>query len=105
MSVISGQYHDDSGNNSINLGLLLNRAMLNVQFLTVNLSEINTVVTGSTATTTCKVMVRADDETRLDQPITLTWQKEESRQFLFFPQYTWRVTSSSYSVPLSDFPD
>lgn len=106
LSVVSPDFSTPSGflHNKQQLGLYLYRQMRDGGRARVTLSPPSVVVQGETATSAFRITVRSlsTDQIQFDQPVTLTWRKEEGRRFWVFPTRVWRITGVQGNLPGGD---
>lgn len=103
LSIVSSDFTTNSGylHNKQQLGLFLYKQMRDGGRVGVTLSPPTVVVQGNQATSTCRINVRSLDanEVRYDQPVTLTWRKEDGHRFLVVPTRVWRITGIQGALP------
>lgn len=106
LGVVSQDFSGPSGflHNKQQLGFYLYKQMRDGGRARVTLSPPSVAVQGDEATSTCQITVRSSDtrQVQFDQPVTLTWRKEEGRRFLVLPTQVWRIVGLQGSLPGGD---
>ncbi len=108
MSVVSSDYEDDAGLNSLSLRAYMSRAVRNVSKISVTYPNPAIVVKGTTATSDGILTVQVSDAAGGNYPyarnLHLTWRKEKGYRLIFIPTTVWRITGAQYggSMPGMD---
>ena len=103
LSIVSSDFSTSSGflHNKQQLGIFLYRQMRDGGRARVTLSPPAIVVQGAQATSACQITVRSleSGQTQFDQPVTLTWRKEEGHRFWVVPTQVWRIVGVQGNLP------